>query len=58
MMQAARETTLTSLVAISINVLSEMFEDRCIYHRLCHARASDLNLYDFYPQGNLKTKCI
>jgi hypothetical protein len=49
MMQAARETTKNSLVANSVNVLSEMFEDRCINHRLCHARASDLNPYDFYP---------
>jgi hypothetical protein len=54
-MQAARETT-TSLISNSINVLSEMLEGRCINHRLCHARAADLNHYDFFLRGNLKNK--
>jgi inhibitor of nuclear factor kappa-B kinase subunit alpha len=38
----------------SIDVLSEVFEDRLISRRLWPARSPDLNPCDFYLWGNLK----
>jgi hypothetical protein len=46
----------TALCAYSINVLTEVFEDRLINRKLWPAKSPDVNPCDFYLWENLKDK--
>jgi hypothetical protein len=46
----------TALCTYSINILTKVFKDRLISHKLSPARSPDLNPHDFYLWGNLKDK--